>query len=188
MSDNDLAAFHIEKTNQLALYRSSSLNNVLSVPDLSNLMQAAMDSQLVVGYLRIELPKDDCGDSMELTEIWGPGYGDLLVDLAFALSPSHSLVIDRKVVTDKGAGMWKRIASRVKVSPLPKTCSTYHKDPDLNVIYSSRGNPTVLRVLKARHDAAMNEASKDFNIPPKKIENVIMSAGWEHFNDTLPLR
>lgn len=164
----------------LALYRPAELTSIMMSGDVDNLGSA------IVGYLQVK-PAPAC-DAWELSELWGPRYGEMLVDLAFVLSSDGRLVIDRQVVSDKASAMWRRIAEKVKVEPLPAGCETYHEDPSLNVIYVSGGDPGRLSALQTRHNEVMDELSGELNMPPKKLERSIIEAGWERFNASLPSR
>lgn len=173
---DDLAA--MRSGNTLTLYRPEVLKSGGSSEDAT------------VGYLQVK-PAPDCGDAWELVEVWGPGYGDLLVSLAFAMVPSGKLIVDRQVVTPAGAKMWKRTTSAIEKEPLPSTCTTRHQksgDEALNMIYVSSGDPGTLNTLLVRHADVMDELSEKLDVPPKQLERGIMGSGWDQFNASLPLR
>lgn len=172
----DLAA--VRKGNALTLYRPATL------------MSGGSFDDAVVGHLQIK-PAPDCGDAWELVEVWGPGYGDLLVNLAFAMSPSGKLIVDRQVVTPAGAKMWRRTTSSIEKEPLPATCKTSHQksgDEALNMIYVSSGDPGALSAMTARHAEVMDELSEKLDVPPKELESSLAGSGWNRFDASLPLR
>lgn len=156
-------------------------------PDVlaSALQGGSSPEEAVVGHLRLIDMTKYCG-AWEVSEMWGPGHGDMLMNVAFAMSPGGKLVMDRRSVSDKAEKMWSRWADRVEVDDMPEKCKTSHaKRPGLNKIYSSPGDPSRLAELKSRHQAVMDELSGEFGKSQVELEAVIFDAGWERFNGSL---
>ncbi len=175
----------------VVLYRPAVLRSALLstadqvVTPSKNPLTEAMKSGGTVGLVTVFRPRVDCGGAWELGEIWGPRYGRLLVDIAFGLSPSRKIVIDRTTVLEPGRDLWNRVTVGMKSEPLPLGCTTQHDDEVLNKIYiAPEGIMSPLEGLTAHHDDLMNKLSGDYNLQPKVIETAIVDAGHSLFGDT----
>lgn len=152
-------------------------------PDVlvSALQGGSSPEEAVVGHLRLLDMTKYCG-AWEVSEMWGPGHGDMLMNVAFTMSPHGKLVMDRRSVSTAAERLWSRWADRVEVDDMPETCKTSHaKRPGLKKIYSFPGDPARLATFKSRHQAVMDE----LGIPQDALETIIFDAGWEKFNGSL---
>jgi len=175
----------------VVLYRPAVLRSaLLSTADQvmtpsKNPLTEAMKSGGTVGLVTVFRPRVDCGGAWELGEIWGPRYGRLLVDIAFGLSPTRKIVIDRTTVLQPGRDLWNRVTAGMESEPLPPGCTTRHDDEVLNKIYvAPEGITSPLEDLTAHHDDLMNRLSGDYNLQPKAMEAAIVDAGHSLFGDT----
>jgi hypothetical protein len=189
----DLGAVKRARDNSvtITLYRPSVLRGVVEVsgnlPKVGSsnpVVKGLIDGGGVVGHLKVFATRDDCGGAWELGEIWGPGFGRRLVDMAFGLSPTHKVVIDRSTVLPPGLDLWKRVTVGMKSEPLPPGCVTKHDDPVLNRIYSSSGDLSVLNAAVARHADLMDELSGTFDVAPRQMEDDVMDAGYAMFGES----
>ena len=175
----------------VVLYRPAVLRSaLLSTTDQvmtpsKNPLVEAMKSGGTVGLVTVFRPRVDCGGAWELGEIWGPRYGRLLVDIAFGLSPTRKIVIDRTTVLQPGHDLWSKVTMGMESEPLPPGCTTQHDDEVLNKIYiAPEGITSPLEDLTSRHDDLMNRLSGDYDLQPKVIEAAIVDAGHGLFGDT----
>lgn len=189
---DDLAV--VVKNGVAVVYRPEALKSALlgatgvETPVSNPRVEALISNDAIAGYVKVLEPAEDCGGAWELGEMWGPGYGDLLMDIAFALSPAGKLVPDRRKVSVAAAKMLSRTTGRagVELEELPASCTSKHdKRPHLKKIYSSSGDPARLGAMKSNHQEVMDDLSKELGDPQKKLEAAILDAGWEKFNDSL---
>jgi len=160
-----------------------------SLPTSDLIQEDISASGAVRAYVKIVPPADDCNGAWMIGEMWGRGYGEILVNIAFALSPGGApLIMDRQIASPGAKSRW-RIATRgLKGTPLPPDCTTYHDAPGeeyLNASYESTGNPGELAAMEQLHRAAMDEISEVTNLPPKVIENALMDVAYENFDSSL---
>lgn len=175
----------------VTLYRPSVLRGVVKIAgnrpkvgSFNPVVKGLIDGGGVVGHLKVFAPKVDCGGAWELGEIWGPGFGRRLVDMAFGLSPAHKVVIDRSTVLDDGLELWKRVTAGMASEDLPSACTTRHTDPVLNRIYSSTGDLSVLNAAVAQHAVLMDELSGTFDVAPRQMEDDVLDAGYAKFGES----
>ena len=162
---------------------------VVYKPDVlvSAIRDGSFPASAMVGYVRLINMTKYCG-AWELSEMWGPGYGDMLTDIAFAISPSGRLVPDRMEVSTPAEKKWIRISQRgdVTLEDLPPKCKSGHDDrPHLKKIYSSTGDPVRLEAMKSRHQEIMDELSAELSISQEKLENIIIDAGASRFSGSV---
>jgi len=171
----------------ITLYRPSALRSVMEStvdlpPSRGHRLRGLIDEGGVVGHLKVFGPVVECGGAWELSEIWGPGYGQLLANLAFAIS--NKIVIDRGVVLSPGLTLWKKVTAAMTSEPLPSGCETDHTEDVLNRVYSSSGDPAALDELTSRHAALMLGLSEEFNVAPKWMEEDLVNAAARQFRAT----
>ena len=139
----------------------------------------------VVGHVRLIDMTAYCG-AWEISEMWGPGYGDMLIDVAFTMSPGGKLVMDRRSVSVAAEKLWSRTAARVEVDDMPPSCKTSHdRRPGLKKIYSSPGDRPRLEAMEALHRDVMAQLSSELGKTQEVLETVVFDAGWEKFNGSL---
>ena len=66
-------------------------------------------SGIVVGYIKIGKPSEPCSDAWKVIGSWGPMMGEVVYDLALALSPTGRLVSDRVSVSGRARTRWEKL-------------------------------------------------------------------------------
>lgn len=195
VAGSELAALtHRKRSYCLAvLYDAQRLKESLSDGVTDNLLETVQRSGSVKAYVKIVLPDQECNGAWMVGEMWGRGYGEILVDIAFALAPNNTLIMDRQVASPGAKSRWKKVTEKLKGTPLPPDCLTYHKGPGeeyLNASYTSPGDQAMLASMEKIHEMTVDELSDPdvTGLPPKVIENALVEAAFEFFNEELPIR
>lgn len=155
---------------------------------LGSVLQGMLEpKEAVVGYVRLIDMTKYCSGAWELNEMWGPGYGDMLMDIAFAMSPNGRLVPDRTDVSAAASKMLMRAAAggNVTLEDLPRTCKSHHDEDHLKKIYSSSGDRAQLEALKTRHQEVMERLSGEVNMNVQELEDIILDVGASRFSGSI---
>lgn len=180
-----------------AVYSASTLfdvvrENVALPPEaqaetVDDLVELFMERGVVVGYVKIGKPSEPCSDAWVVTGTWGPMMGEVVYDLALALSPTGRLVSDRGSVSGRARSRWEKMRtsrgamtggdlslalddeyapSESQLTPDDPTddCRLYRSiqkggpDPILDRVYVATGSEvTKKEAMMANHEAAMAE-------------------------------
>jgi len=63
---------------------------------------------IVLGYIKIQAPDENCSDAYVVQSIGGPGWGHILYPIGHAMSPSGKLAPDRTVLSASARNAWKK--------------------------------------------------------------------------------
>lgn len=155
---------------------------------LDSALRGALEpAEAIVGYVRLIDMSKYCAGAWELSEMWGPGRrGDMLMDIAFAMTPNGRLVPDRMDVSPAASKMLRRASERgdVTLEDLPPKCKSHHDEDHLKKIYSSSGDPSRLEALKTRHRAVMEELKKQ-GVDTEELEATLLDAGPAKFSGSI---
>ena len=125
--------FPEEGTYEAVLYNVENAKKHLTSSVLRELSpEILIQFKITVGMIQIAKPPTTigrCYDAWEVVTVAGPGYGDILYAIAYALSPSKLLILDRSSVSDKAYTSWRRESGGREKFPLddfddPKTVPT----------------------------------------------------------------
>lgn len=171
---------------------------------LSALRTEPFDMGSVVrGYIQISKPNKPCNGAWEVTSAWGPGIGEMIYDLGFALSPTGILMPDRLGVLPRAVARWEKQSGR-KMKALdnhkhpPKGTDPFHdkhhtEDPSddcrmnkdgfdfLNYSYEAQGGEKgMLKSMVTRHEEAMAGVSS-----PEDVEEALFDSARSKFREAL---
>lgn len=110
----NLAAYTFEGDggDAAVLYRPETVKNLMS-SGASLDSETLLKSSAVVGYIGLQHHDTDCWAASEILSMVGKGYGKILYDIGYALSPSGILMMDREIVSPAASASWLRAGDKL---------------------------------------------------------------------------
>lgn len=184
------------------VYSVDDLKSAVETGD-DDLLAAFYNNNVTRGYIHIARPDKPCNGAWEVHGAWGPGIGETLYDLGFALSPTGFLMPDRLGVLPPAVKRWKKQSGREMVAlddfrhpPAGDVLfhDEHHTDDPLddcrmnkdgidilNYAYGSLGHEKgVLDAMIALHEATMTGIASRRN-----VEDALFDSGRKRFREAL---
>ncbi len=143
----------------VAIYEVEVLKNKIqeiSDSDPNNLTMSFLSkiilNDVMRGIIEIRAPYEPCNKAWSVAYIAGPGYGDTLYKLAFAISPTHRLSPDRAMVKIGARKRWRKMYAAGLRNKI-RFDDTYHEHPRGDDSHTEDESDDC-RVHSSAHDAA----------------------------------
>lgn len=166
--------------------------------DAKDVLQQAMR-----GYLQLNKPEQPCWDALIVSNSAAEkGFGPLMYDIGFSLAHDHTLVSDRKSVSDKAKGIWQQMKDRKSSAHTPvdvkmldnvddpitdepnDDCKVHPTDDfdesPLNFAYTAK-QPIDVSQFRQRHEEFLDWGEQN-GIERDSLANAIENAGNDFFS------
>jgi len=153
----------------------------------------------IVGYILVKKPEsysiadEPCNGAWEVNKSWGPGYGKLVYDMGYALSPSGILIPDRTRVSAKAQMGWIKASAKYKKEELSDTdCTTYKKEDEQHLNYSFDRSGELsslqsrLKSMQNAHNDVKNKI-KEAGQDPRSFEQALNAVSSSTFMSAVPM-
>ena len=195
----------------VVVYSQDDLLTALAAePD--DMGEAFYKRAVIRGYIQIAKPDQiakldkSCNDAWEVHSVWGPGIGEMIYNLGFALSPTGLLMPDRLGVSPRAVARWEKEGGRRVMKPLDdfkhppvnperKNFHDRHHTDDpsddcrmnkdgidiLNYSYEAQGGEKdMLNSMVTRHEETMTGVSS-----PEDVEDALFDSARRKFREAV---
>lgn len=92
----------------------------------------SIDSSCILGMINLDTPEDPCNGALEVkaSAVKQKGMGGLVYSMGYWISPNHSLIADRAMLSQDALNAWEKISQKITGKPLDNVVKPSNNDPN----------------------------------------------------------